>query len=164
MDIPTGEHPGKYPLHGHNAITGKVVNSAFIVALFADLGNFYNGGHPQAQFRPNGHLQLVDTLGGDILCEVSKADVQPLVLHSGNALGCKETDLTVPCAAVGIAGQAMVFNQSDAVDPALARALFFADGQGDNLHNDTSFGMGQKTLYYNKDTVHGLQFFLDKNH
>ena len=41
VDSPTGENLHEDPFTGHDAITGLMVDGAAIVALFADLGNFY---------------------------------------------------------------------------------------------------------------------------
>ena len=40
---PAFDHPGKYPLPGHNAVTGRLFDcTAAVVALLADLGYLQN--------------------------------------------------------------------------------------------------------------------------
>jgi hypothetical protein len=101
-DRPSFEHTGKNALARHNAIPCLIVNRAFLVALFSNLGNFDDGAVTEPKAAPDRDALPVNAFGGYVLGKVSKSDIQTSRLAFLYSFCGEETDLPFPRPGVGV--------------------------------------------------------------
>jgi hypothetical protein len=138
-DGSTGENFSKHPFFWHDTVAGSVKDGAFLMALFADLGDLHQGGIPQPDLLSD-FLGFPDNAGGgDILGKIPEIQDKVRGAHGIDTFGCQKTDLPVPVAGMGISLDAMVFQKFCLAHTFFGGALFFADGNGDYFHARASF-------------------------
>ena len=73
------QNPGKHAFARHDAVSGLVVDSAFIVTFFADLGDFDL--NRISQLNPGAQRQCfpINTSGGNVLRKIAKGYIEALV-------------------------------------------------------------------------------------
>ena len=82
---------------------------------------------------------------GDVLREIPKGDIQPILASLVDAFCSKEAHLSMPGSAMGVSFKAMVLNEPCLLNPGFACAFFLANSNRDNLHVVTSPGLTVNT-------------------
>ena len=100
---------GEYTLAWHDAVPRLVKDGAFLMTLFADLGNFHNGCITQLKLGAECNPKPVDSLCGNIFREIAEVHIQSLLPGLGNAFRCEKAHLPMPLSCMRIFFQTMIF-------------------------------------------------------
>jgi hypothetical protein len=104
------DNPGEYSLTGHYAIPHAVVDSAMVMALFADLGQFQ---HSFAAAHNSSYRKerKIDAVNHNIFPKRPVIHFHSPGAKSVNLLQGKEAHLPVPVPGVGVSGKPVAFHQ-----------------------------------------------------
>jgi hypothetical protein len=135
-DLTTPDHPGEYPLPGHNAIAGLVINGAGLMAGLADLRDFDDDCRSQSHLCPYqpSCFQSMPSVA-TFSAKSPKFTSSPFSRARWILSEARKTHLTMPGAGVGIPVQTMVENYPGPVHQGFSGSFFPADGNRYDLHD-----------------------------
>jgi len=107
--FPAGNDAGENTSFRHDTITGLMVNRAFGMTFFTDLGDFQDNGVAEFDATPNGQAGQIDPPGSNILGKIPKIHIKSLGLHTLDIFHRQQADLPMPGAGMGISFYSVIF-------------------------------------------------------
>ena len=125
----------KDALARHDAVADLMIDLAVAMALLADLRDLEED-IPDAQTRPDGQFLEAEPLCNDVLAECAEVNIGAARAEVVDLTETEEAHLTMPIARMGVAVNAVLRHEENAVHRVFLRPALLADAERSDLsHN-----------------------------